>query len=84
MRAGGWEVINVTDGSYDVQGIADALNIAKSVKEKPVFIHIRTIIGINTAFAGTAKAHHGAFDQESIGRSKCLAGLPANVTHVVL
>lgn len=83
MRASGWEVIDVMDGSYDVQAIVSALNLVKSSKGRPVFINIRTVIGVDTAFAGTAKAHHGAFDEESIAELKALAGLPLNSTHLV-
>lgn len=83
MRASGWEVLNVLDGSYDVRTIVSALDNAKKVTGKPVFIHIRTVIGINTTSAGTAKAHHGAFDKESISASKILAGLDPSSTHLV-
>jgi dihydroxyacetone synthase len=75
MGSCGWEVIDVADGRYDVCAIVSALHQAKEHSGKPVFINIRTIIGVDMASAGTAKAHHGAFDAESISRSKVLAGL---------
>ncbi|OAA65405.1 transketolase [Niveomyces insectorum RCEF 264] len=86
MRACGWDVIDVADGRYDVTAIVDALRLAQQnqkVQGKPVFINIRTVIGVDTAVAGTAGAHHGTFDKDSVARSKVLAGLPPDSTHVV-
>jgi dihydroxyacetone synthase len=83
MQSQGWEVINVQDGNTDVETIVGALKLAKACKGKPVFINIRTVIGVGTSTAGTHKAHHGAFDKESIARSKQLAGLDPGSTHVV-
>lgn len=83
MRGSGWEVIDIAEGTYEVQAILPALKLAKSSKGRPVFIHIRTVIGVGTACAGTAKAHHGAFNRESIARSKELAGLDPEGTHFV-
>ncbi|KAG8162255.1 hypothetical protein KVR01_008020 [Diaporthe batatas] len=83
MQSQGWEVINVQDGNNDVETVVAALKLAKICKGKPVFINIRTVIGVGTSTAGTYKAHHGAFDKDSIARSKQLAGLSAESTHVV-
>lgn len=83
MRATGWEVLDVWDGRYDVESIVAALKLANNVVTKPVFINIRTVIGVDMASAGTAKAHHGAFDEESITVSKMLAGLEPTSKHIV-
>lgn len=83
MRSQGWEVLTVQDGNYDVESILAALKLAKMHNGKPVFVNIRTVIGVGTSTAGTHKAHHGAFDKESIARSKQLAGLDPQSTHVV-
>ncbi|KAF9883048.1 hypothetical protein FE257_004302 [Aspergillus nanangensis] len=83
MRSSGWKVINVDDGTYDVQTIVAALRLAHNSYEKPVFINIRTIIGVGTCVAGSAKAHHGGFDTESIMHNKSLGGLPHTSTHAV-
>ncbi|KAI1213734.1 Transketolase, thiamine diphosphate binding domain-containing protein [Annulohypoxylon truncatum] len=83
MRASNWHVLEVADGNYDVQAIVSALNYAKVLKGKPVFINIRTVIGLGTSVAGTYKAHHGVFDKESVEISKRLAGQDPSVTHVV-
>lgn len=81
MRASGWHVLDVLDGCHDVEAICSSLNHAKWLKGKPTFINIRTVIGIGTSTAGTAKAHHGAFDAESVARSKIAAGQDPSMTH---
>lgn len=83
MGACGWHVIDVTDGSYDVQALVSALRQAEAVTGKPVFINVRTVIGLGTSCAGTAKAHHGVFDAESVALSKRLAGQDPSVTHQI-
>ena len=83
MRASGWHVLDVMDGSHDVQAIFAAMQHAKALRGKPIFVNIRTVIGVGTSTAGSAKAHHGAIDKESITCSKLRAGQDPNVTHVV-
>lgn len=48
MRASGWNVLEVADGSYDVTKIVLALEFARTCKGKPTFININTVIGIGT------------------------------------
>lgn len=83
MRASGWHVIDILDGSYDVEGIVSAFSLAKKLTRKPVFINIRTVIGLGTKSAGTYKAHHGVFDKESVTLSKQLAGQDSSVSHII-
>ncbi|KAJ0364306.1 hypothetical protein COL154_004992 [Colletotrichum chrysophilum] len=83
MRASGWHVLEIADGNHDVSAVVSALRFAKSLKGKPVFINIRTVIGLGTNVAGTFKAHHGAFDAESVALSKRLAGQDPTATHQV-
>lgn len=83
MRACGWYVLDIVDGSYDVQSIVTALNHSHGVKDKPVFINIRTVIGLGTSVAGTAKAHHGAFEAETVADSKKAAGQDPSMSHEV-
>lgn len=83
MRACGWHVLDIEDGSYDVQLIVSKLREAQELKGRPVFINIRTVIGIGTQVAGTAKAHHGVFDELSVRASKEIAGQDPSTTHVV-
>lgn len=81
MRASGWHVLDVLDGCHDVQAICLSLRHAQSLKGKPTFINIRTVIGVGTSTAGTAKAHHGSFDQESVAKSKLAIGQDPLITH---
>ncbi|KAK5049309.1 hypothetical protein LTR84_004238 [Exophiala bonariae] len=83
MEACGWYVLDIADGSYDVKQIAEALQTAQGLKGRPVFINIRTIIGLGTQVAGTAKAHHGVFDDLSVRKSKALNGQDPSATHQV-
>ncbi|RMZ11829.1 hypothetical protein D0862_02827 [Hortaea werneckii] len=83
MRACGWYVLDIADGSYDVQSIVTALNHSHAVVEKPVFINIRTVIGVGTSVAGTAKAHHGAFEAKTVADSKKAAGQDPSTSHEV-
>lgn len=83
MRACGWHVLEIADGSYDVSGLVSALRFAGTLVGKPVFINVRTVIGLGTASAGTFKAHHGVFDAESVALSKRLAGQDPSTTHQI-
>ncbi|KAL3418415.1 transketolase [Phlyctema vagabunda] len=70
MIASGWNVIDVMDGNHDIEGIVRALITAKSNKDKPTFINIRTVIGIGSKSAGDAKAHGAAFGPEDVANIK--------------
>ncbi|KAJ0137081.1 Secondary metabolism regulator LAE1 [Fusarium oxysporum f. sp. albedinis] len=83
MRASGWHVLEIDDGSYDVKKIVSALGYANTLVKKPVFVNVRTVIGLGTSSAGTFKAHHGAFDAESVAESKRLAGQDPSTTHQI-
>ncbi|KAK0391177.1 hypothetical protein NLU13_0678 [Sarocladium strictum] len=75
MRACGWEVLEVEDGCYDVEGIVAALLRAKASTDKPTFINVRTIIGIGSKVAGDAKAHGVAFGAEDVRSIKQIFGM---------
>jgi dihydroxyacetone synthase len=38
-------VIEVADGCFDIEAIVSALEQARSSKQKPTFINIKTVIG---------------------------------------
>ena len=81
MKSYGWHVLDIEDGSYDVQSIVNTLRAAQKLKGRPVFVNVRTVIG--TQVAGTAKAHHSVFDEPSVRNSKVIAGQDPSTTHVV-
>lgn len=70
MRACGWDVIGIVDGSEDVSGIVQALWKAREATEIPTFINIKTIIGIGSESAGDTKTHGAAFGPDDIANMK--------------
>ncbi|PKS06195.1 hypothetical protein jhhlp_007512 [Lomentospora prolificans] len=48
MRACNWNVIDVEDGCFNVEGLVEALAQAKAATDKPTFINVRTVIGIGS------------------------------------
>ncbi|KAL4960217.1 transketolase family protein [Aspergillus stella-maris] len=70
MRACGWDVIDVEDGCYDVEGLVQALSKARASTEKPTFINVRTVIGLDSKVAGQAAAHGAAFGVEDVANMK--------------
>ncbi|KAF3062662.1 Dihydroxyacetone synthase [Trichoderma lentiforme] len=70
MMACGWDVIDVEDGCYDVDGIVAALEKARASADKPTFINVRTIIGLDSSVAGQAEAHGAAFGADDVKRMK--------------
>ncbi|KAJ5758459.1 hypothetical protein N7520_005615 [Penicillium odoratum] len=74
MRASGWDVIDVEDGCFDIASIVSALEQARASQEKPTFINVKTIIGLESHVAGTATAHGAAFGPQSVANLKILYG----------
>ncbi|KAL7792542.1 putative transketolase [Trichoderma ceciliae] len=83
MRSSGWHVVDVQDGSVDVQAIVSALRHASGLRGKPVMVNIRTVIGLGTQVTGTSRAHHCKFDEESVKEFKIQAGQDPSATHIV-
>lgn len=73
MRACGWEVIDIEDGCFDIAGIVDALEASKK-SDKPTFVNVRTVIGLDSNVAGTADAHGAAFGAAAVADMKRLYG----------
>lgn len=72
MRACGWDVIDIQDGCFDIEGIVHALNKARDSTDKPTFINVRTVIGLGSAVAGNAVAHGAAFGAADVSNMKKL------------
>ena len=66
MRACQWNVIDVEDGCYDVEGLVNAMLSAKACSDKPTLINVRTVIGVGSKVAGNAKAHGAAYGAEDV------------------
>ena len=71
MEACGWEVVDVQDGVNDVAAIVTALEKGRDKsREKPLFINIRTIIGVGSAVAGQAVSHGVPLGDKNIADMK--------------
>jgi dihydroxyacetone synthase len=83
MRACGWDVIDIEDGCFDIEGLVEALNKARAATEKPTFINVRTVIGVGSAAAGNAVAHGAAFGDADVANMKKMYGFDAQKFFVV-
>jgi transketolase len=82
----GWEVIVVpkkADGDVDREGLERAMLSASANKDKPVLIHIHTVIAWPAPNAkGTSKAHGSALGNDEISATKLLLGLNPEDTFI--
>ncbi|KAI0451413.1 transketolase [Xylaria acuta] len=83
MSACGWKVLTVDDGNEDIPAIVDALEQARTESKQPVFINIRTTIGIGSKVAGDAKAHGAALGPEDVANIKRDSGMNAEEHFVI-
>lgn len=84
MRACGWKVMDIEDGSYDIEGIVAALENARSPETKqPTFINVRTVIGLGSAISGTAAAHGAAFGPDDVAAMKKAYGFNPEEHYVI-
>lgn len=81
MTASGWHVIDVEgDATNDVEAILKALQSARNnTTTKPVFIHIRTVIGFGSANQGLAPTHGAALGKVDVAAVKKLHGQDGEV-----
>ncbi|ODM14717.1 Dihydroxyacetone synthase [Aspergillus cristatus] len=70
MCACGWDVIDVNDGCYGIEALVRALEQARASQDKPIFINIRTVIGLGSSVEGKAAAHGAAFGVDNVGEMK--------------
>ena len=82
----GWEVIVVAkkaDGDIDRESLERAMLSAVAQKNKPVLIHIHTVIAWPAPNAkGTSKAHGSALGNDEISATKILLGLNPSETFI--
>ncbi|MBW4631772.1 MAG: transketolase [Iphinoe sp. HA4291-MV1] len=60
FEAYGWHVLHIKDGNTDLEGIAKAIEEAKSVTDKPSFIKVTTTIGYGSPNKANTAGVHGA------------------------
>jgi transketolase len=77
-----WHVTHVDDGN-DLVAIEKAIEEAKSVKDKPSLIAVRTIIGYGSPKAGTSKVHGEPMGAEAVKATKENLGWPADKSFYV-
>ena len=83
LRATGWHVIDVQDGSNDLLAVVEAIEAAKKVKGKPTCINIRTVIGIGSVNQGKGKVHGQALGDDDVANVKRGLGFdPTKKFHV--
>jgi len=80
FKAYGWQVLRVEDGNNDLNGIANAIEKAKSDISRPTLIYIRTTIGYGSNLQGTPKVHGSPLKSDEIARIKKSFGLDPNKT----
>ena len=82
-KAYGWHTQKVDmnrDGSVNVQALADALEEARNVHDKPSFIQLRTIIGWPAPdLQNTGKAHGAALGADEVAKVKEVLGFDPDV-----
>jgi dihydroxyacetone synthase len=83
LRATGWHVIDVMDGSNDLAAVVDALGEAKQFEGKPVCVHVRTVIGIGSINQGKGKVHGQALGADDIQQLKTNLGFDPTVKYHV-
>jgi hypothetical protein len=67
MEACGWEIIDVEDGVNDVDAIVSAMEKGRDPnRSKPLFINIRSIIGVGSAKAGQAGSHGAPLGTDNV------------------
>jgi dihydroxyacetone synthase len=77
FRATKWNVIEVENGSDDIDSIVEALAAAKQ-SNKPTLINVHTLIGIGSGVQGQAAAHGAAFGQSEVDKIHQLYGFPVD------
>ncbi|WWC95056.1 transketolase [Kwoniella sp. B9012] len=83
LRSMGWHVLEVDDGSNDLAAIVEAFDQAKYSTGKPVFINIKTVIGIGSANQGSGKVHGAALGEDDVANVKKALGFDPKEKFVV-
>jgi transketolase len=75
FEAYGWHVLHVPNGNDDLAAIAQALEAAKAVTDKPTMIKVTTTIGFGSPNkANTAGVHGAALGAEEVARTRANLG----------
>ncbi|KAJ3351523.1 Transketolase [Allomyces javanicus] len=84
MESYGWHTLVVSDGdSTNPIAIAQAVEAAKKVTDKPTLIKVRTTIGFGSAKAGQEKVHGSPLGAADLAHAKKTLGLNPDETFQV-
>ncbi len=72
-EAMGWHVVRVDDGE-DIDAIGRAIEEAKSVKDKPSIVIVKTTIGFGSPKAGMAACHGAPLGADGVKQTKAALG----------
>ncbi|KAG7809359.1 hypothetical protein KL921_003356 [Ogataea angusta] len=75
FRACEWAVLDVVNGSEDVEAIVGAIDRAKQISDRPVLINVHTVIGYGALNQGQASAHGAALGEDNVRQLKVKNGL---------
>lgn len=70
FRAYGWHTLIVDNANEDFKGIENAIKDALKVKDKPVLIVLKTIIGFGSEIENTSKVHGTPLNDEQLAALK--------------
>jgi transketolase len=60
FEAYGWQVLEVHDGNHDIEAIAAALQSARTERERPTLIRVKTVIGYGSPNKANTHGVHGS------------------------
>ncbi|KAK4686889.1 dihydroxyacetone synthase, partial [Tremellales sp. Uapishka_1] len=83
LRATGWHVIEVEDGSNNLADVLKALDLAKTIQGKPVMVNIKTIIGFGSKAQNTGPVHGAALGESDVEYVKKQLGFNPSERFVV-
>jgi transketolase len=83
MDSYGWHTQHVPDGNNDLEGIDKAIQIAKSVKDKPSFIKVTTIIGYGAPKQNTHGIHGSPLGEPDLKKVKEIYGFNPEVKYSI-
>jgi len=81
FEATNWNVIEVLNGSEDVDAIVQALIKAKSSTDKPTLVNVHTNIGIGSNVENNCAAHGASFGQQEVDRLHLINGFDPSVKY---
>ncbi|KAL1404879.1 hypothetical protein Q8F55_008490 [Vanrija albida] len=83
LAAQGWHVISVGEVTNDVGKIVAALDEARTVRGKPILVHVQTSIGYGSSKANTHLVHGSPLGADNLAETKQNLGFDPSAKFVV-